>query len=240
MELYTGDSYEYMRTLKDKSIGVIVTDPPYGIGENNTKNMSRIRSNYKWRNPKAIDYGDYDWDSKPITHNEIAEILRCSCEQVIFGGNYYTLPPSSGWIVWDKKTSGDYADCELAWTSYDRAIRMFSYLWSGFKKQKPEKRYHPTQKPLALMLWVIENYTSANELVYDPYMGSGTTGVACQILGRPFIGGDRNPKYVAIAERRIAQAALQPGLFTASNNGRTLTGATAPEIQRPEQAELFK
>ena len=146
----------------------------------------------------------------------IAELLRVSREQVIFGGNYYTdmLPPSPSWIVWDKQNgANDFADCELAWTSHARAIRKFTWTWAGFIRQQPEERYHPTQKPLALMAWVIQNYTPQGATVFDPFMGSGTTGVACVRTGRRFIGCEIDPTYYAIAQRRIAEAQMQPPLF---------------------------
>lgn len=139
-----------------------------------------------------------------------------SAEQVIFGGNYYAdyLPASASWIVWDKVNGGnDFADCELAWTSHKKAVRQYTYMWNGMIKQIPEERYHPTQKPLSLMIWVIENYSKPNDLVFDPCAGSGTTAVACIKTGRRFIGCEINPAYFAIAQRRIEDAAAQPMLL---------------------------
>ena len=196
-----------MRTMPDKSVQVCVTDPPYGIGENRAKVMSRGKLS------APIDYGEFDWDAQPATAEQIDACRRVSQNQVIFGGNYFVLPLSSGWIVWDKLNSGDFADCELAWTSYKRAVRKFTYLWNGMIKEHPEKRFHPTQKPLALMLWVIENYTKPSDTVLDPFMGSGTTGVACVQLGRNFIGCEIDPGYFNIAEKRIHDALNQPDLF---------------------------
>jgi DNA modification methylase len=105
--------------------------------------------------------------------------------------------------------SGDFADCELAWTSHKKAVRKFAYMWNGMIKQKPEERYHPTQKPLALMLWVLENYTNEGNTIFDPFMGSGTTGVACVQTGRNFIGCEIDPGYFEIAKKRIEAAQLQ-------------------------------
>lgn len=202
--LYLGDCLDYMRTMEPGSVDAVITDPPYGINENNNKNLSR--SNIA----KSIDYGDFDWDKKPATKEQIDYCRKCSQSQVIFGGNYFHLPPSSGWVVWDKLNGkNDFSDCELAWTSYKRGVRIFRYLWNGMIKDKPEIRYHPTQKPLALMLWIIENYTSLGDLIFDPFMGSGTTGVAALQLGRRFIGCEIDPGYFAIAEKRIKQAAAQ-------------------------------
>jgi len=190
----------------------VITDPPYGIGENNTKNLSRVNNH---SNAKPIDYGAFDWDNRPATAEQIEELRRVSKNQVIFGGNYFALPPSPSWIVWNKLNSGDFADCELAWTSHKKAVRKIDYMWNGMIKQKPETRYHPTQKPLAVMKWIIENYSNPGDTILDPFMGSGTTGVACVQTGRNFIGIEIDPTYFAIAEKRIKDAQAQPLLFEA-------------------------
>ena len=205
VQLHLGDCLSVLPTLAAGSVDAVITDPPYGIGENNDRNMSRANA------AAAIDYGAFSWDSKRADPEAIANILRVSVSQVIFGGNYLAdlLPPSQGWIVWDKERTGDFADFEMAWTSHDRASKIFRYMWSGMIKAKPEKRFHPTQKPLALMEWVIENYTTRGDTVLDPFMGSGTTGVACMKLGRNFIGIEKDAGYFAIAKKRIEQAQAQ-------------------------------
>ena len=202
VELYCGDCLEIMKTMLDKSVDAVITDPPYGIG-------GVIGGN----NLADVKYESFDWDDKPATAEQIIELRRISNNQVIFGGNYFVLPPSSSWIVWDKLNSGNFADCELAWTSHKKAVRKFTYMWNGMIKQKPEKRFHPTQKPLALMKWVLENYTNPNDTILDPFMGSGTTGVACVQTGRNFIGIEIDPTYFAIAEKRIKDAQAQPLLL---------------------------
>jgi hypothetical protein len=192
---------------------IVVTDPPYGIGESSAKNSTRGRASAMIPRAYVHDYGDYHWDKK-LDRAYIDGLLQCSKDQVIFGGNYYAdwLPASSSWIVWDKLNSGDFADCELAWTSHKKAVRKFAYMWNGMIKQVPEERYHPTQKPLILMKWVIENYTQPGDTILDPFMGSGTTGVACMMTGRNFIGCEIDPTYFEIARRRIALAEMQPRL----------------------------
>jgi DNA modification methylase len=206
--LYHGDCLDILPTLG--KVDAVVTDPPYGIGESNERNLSRVQM----APPK--DYGSFSWDSERVNPATIELMLKVSQHQVIFGGNYYTdqLPPSSSWVVWDKMTSGDFADCEMAWTSHKRATRMFRYLWNGFRKQLAEERYHPTQKPLALLLWIVENYTTPGATVLDPFMGSGTTGVACVKTGRNFIGIEIDKGYFDIAQRRITDAQQQLHLFT--------------------------
>jgi DNA modification methylase len=208
VELYNVDCLEFMKTLPDKSVDAVITDPPYGIGECQDKVMSRGKL------AKPIDYGTFDWDKQPANQEQIDNCRRTSNNQVIFGGNYFVLPPSSSWIVWDKLNgNNDFADCELAWTSHKKAVRKFTYLWNGMIKQKPEERFHPTQKPLALMKWVIENYTKESDTIFDPFMGSGTTGVACVQTGRNFIGCEIDEGYFKIAQKRIKYAEQQMRLF---------------------------
>lgn len=203
--LICGDCLEILPTLEAGSVDAVITDPPYGIGETHVKNATRSKMVH------VKNYGEYSWDAKRVNLAIFPELFRVSREQVIFGGIYYTdvLPPSSSWIVWDKLNSGDFADCELAWTSHKKAVRKIAYMWNGCMKQHPEERNHPTQKPLQVMTWITERYTNPGDLVLDPFMGSGTTGVACAQLGRRFIGIEIDPDYFAIAEKRIAQARLQ-------------------------------
>jgi DNA modification methylase len=129
--------------------------------------------------------------------------------RVYWGGNYFAdyLPATMGWLYWEKRMGGDFADGELAWTSQHRALRQFSY----FKKNKGDE--HPTQKPVELMRWCIEMCKNQPDTILDPFMGSGTTGVAAIQLGRKFIGIEREPKYFDIACQRIEQAVAQGQLF---------------------------
>ena len=207
--LHLGDCLEYMKSMPDKSVDAVITDPPYGIGETNEKNMARGAL------APCRDYGHFDWDNKKVDDIYITELLRIGKEQVVFGGNYYTniLPPSSSWIIWDKQNTGDFADCELAWTSHKRAVRKVVWTWNGMIRRGNDIRVHPTQKPLGVMRWIIERYTTAGDTIFDPFMGSGTTGVAAIQLGRNFIGCEIDPDYFAIAEKRIKEAELQPQLF---------------------------
>lgn len=202
--LYLGDCLEVMKTLPDNSVDAVITDPPYGIGEQWKRNASRENL------AKPKDYMNYEWDRR-LSKSEIDELVRISNHQVIFGGNIYAnwLPSSTSWIVWDKLNSGDFSDCELAWTSHKKAVRKFTYLWNGMIKQKPEERFHPTQKPLALMKWIVENYTTESDTILDPFMGSGTTLVAAVQTGRKAIGIEIDETYYEIAKKRIQQAMLQ-------------------------------
>ena len=203
--LYLGDCMDILPTL-DK-VDAVITDPPYGINENSKK----VASRGNMAAPK--DYGDFDWDKAPPP-DELIELIRTKGKyQAFFGGNYFTLPPTSCWLVWDKLNGDDdFADCELAWTNWPKAVRRLQWRWNGMIRQGNEERFHPTQKPLEVMKWVIE-LCPKSETILDPFMGSGTTGVAAIQMGRKFVGIERDPKYFEIACKRIKLATSQPQLF---------------------------
>jgi site-specific DNA-methyltransferase (adenine-specific)/modification methylase len=203
--LYLGDCAEVLSIID--RVDAVITDPPYGINENSKK----VASRGNMAAPK--DYGDFDWDKAPPP-DELIELIRTKGKyQTFFGGNYFTLPPTSCWLVWDKLNGdNDFADCELAWTNWPKAVRRLQWRWNGMIRQGNEQRYHPTQKPLEVMKWVIE-LCPKSETILDPFMGSGTTGVAAIQMGRKFIGIEREPKYFEIACKRIQQAVDQPQLF---------------------------
>ncbi|MFH2109041.1 MAG: site-specific DNA-methyltransferase [Patescibacteria group bacterium] len=210
-KIYNMDCLTGMIALRP--FDVIVTDPPYGIGaaRNGTtggdvgfkKNGERSRNIVKVK-----DYGKQEWDIKKLPRIYLELMKYVSRHQVIFGGNYYGeyLGDTKSYIVWDKDNSGNFADCELAWTSYDRAVRKIKHRWNGMLQQnmkEKEYRQHPTQKPLPVMIEIIENYTNASDLVCDPFMGSGTTLVAAKSLERKAVGFEINPKYCIIAAERL-------------------------------------
>lgn len=183
----------------------LVTDPPYGIRESAGKNASRSCLGV------SRDYGDDGWDDS--TDEASVSLARgMSTHQIIFGGNYYHLPPSSCWLVWDKENgANDFADCELAWTNLRKAVRKLTFRWQGMLQQpgrQKELRDHPTQKPEPVMVWVISHVPDASLTILDPFAGSGTTGVAAKRLGRKAILIEREEKYCAVAARRLSQGAL--------------------------------
>jgi len=202
IDLRLGDCLEIMKSIPDKSIDLVLTDPPYGI--NVCKNGTVGGGNLA----KVKDYGKCEWDSKIPSRDYFKEMIRISHNQIIFGGNYFLeyLTNTPCFIVWDKNNTGNFADCELAWTSFKTATRQIKYTWNGFiqgNMKEKDYRQHPTQKPLSVMRWILEKYSENNQTILDPFMGSGTTGVACKELGRNFIGIEISEKYFKIAERRI-------------------------------------
>lgn len=208
--LYLGDCMDILPTL-DK-VDAVITDPPYGIGIDRSMAASSGTKSGGMMAKKGV-YVASGWDDAPMSL-ELAELIIGKGNQIIFwGGNYYGLPPSQCWLVWDKRVNGNFADCELAWTNMKKPVRKFEWMWNGMLRQGQEERNgHPTQKPLALMAWCIEQ-TENPKSILDPFMGSGTTGVAAIQMGRKFIGIEREPKYFEIACKRIEQAVAQPQLF---------------------------
>ena len=206
--LHLGDCLEFMRGLPDGAFDCVITDPPYGIGEDGGD--KKRRRHYK---PLVI-HEKKEWDKQRPQKIYFDEIIRVSKIQIIWGGDYFAdfLPPSMGWLYWDKLIGGDFSDGELAWTSRKRAVRSFSKSsFSGLRGGW--LREHPTQKPVSLMKWCLEiAELKPGAKVFDPFMGSGTTGVACMQTGRNFIGCEIDPDYFAIAQRRIAAAQMQPRL----------------------------
>lgn len=204
--LYLGDCLEILPTLG--KVDAVVTDPPYGIGEAAGKNKSRGNI------AVAKDYGDDQWDDVPVTPELMAAVRAAGRWNIIFGGNYYDLPAASCWLVWDKENgNNDFADCELAWTNLPKAVRRIKFMWNGMLRQNGEPRGdHPTQKPVGVMKWALGHLIDAHSVI-DPFMGSGTTGVACVALGLNFTGIEREQKYFDIACRRIEEAYRQPRLF---------------------------
>jgi site-specific DNA-methyltransferase (adenine-specific) len=180
-----GDCLETIRALDVGTITAVVTDPPYGIG--------RVwKGGFGGRWSKAMKSGRDKrnaWDAAVPSDETFAAILGLGVPTIIWGGNYFSLPPSRGWLVWTKpERNFSLAEAELAWTNIDTVIRVFDW------RRSDKNRTHPTQKPLALMKWCLEQLRlPAGSTVLDPYMGSGTTGVACLQMGLRFIGVDNDP-----------------------------------------------
>lgn len=200
-ELYLADCRDVLPTLG--RVDCVVTDPPYGIGYAAAPVVGKNRASQK--------YARSDWDALAP---DLAEVLACAPDAIIWGGNYFPLPISRGWLVWHKPDiAPSLSQVELAWTSLDRTAQHFVCPISSYGKERVETGGgHPTQKPLRLMEWCLGFLPNAHTIL-DPFMGSGTTGVACARLGRRFIGVEIEPRYFDIACRRIEEAYRQPRLF---------------------------
>ena len=218
IELLHTDCMEYMAGLPDKAFDLAIVDPPYGIGEDGRKDASRVRKSGRYATAPQ-GYAAGGWDSATPSDEYFAELRRVSSGQIVWGGNYFAMPASSGWIVWDKQTTGDFADCELAWTSFTKAVRKFEWLWSGFKMAVREQRIHPTQKPVALYRWLLKNYAKPGQRILDTHLGSGSIAIACDIEGFDLVGCEIDADYIKAARHRLAVHQSAPRLFEATPAG---------------------
>jgi site-specific DNA-methyltransferase (adenine-specific) len=196
--LYLGDCLEILPTLP--KVDAVITDPPYGIG------AGRM-SFGKWR---TFAMEKSDWDA---TAPDLSAVIALNVPTIVWGGNYFALPPSRCFLVWNKGAGfkgRDFAECEMAWTNIDANAREMTYdpLAGGDYRDKR----HPTQKPIGVMAWCLGRLPAAGSIL-DPFMGSGTTGVACVQLGRKFIGVEIQPRYFDIACERIENAQRQTSLL---------------------------
>lgn len=198
--LYLGDCAEVLPTLG--RVDAVVTDPPYGMADKLHAGQSS-----KWA--KLYEKNGFDWDIE--APSIVLELPKIAEFAIIWGGNFFPLPPSRSWLVWNKIVRNfSTSVCELAWTNLDRPIDAFDY---SHGQLATEGKNHPTQKPLGLMEWCIDKCKNNPQVILDPYMGSGTTGVAAVKMGRRFIGIEREPKYFEIAKQRIDAAQRQENLF---------------------------
>lgn len=198
--LYLGDCREILPTLAKHDN--VITDPPYGIAH---LWKGGFNEKHGWGKAKDESVTRNEWDDKPLSGELLEAILSSADQHVIWGGNYFDLPPSRCWYVWNKPERGfTLAEAELAWTNKDSIVRVYD------GPRSEPGRVHPTQKPVALMSWCVDKTKGS---ILDPFMGSGTTGVAAAKSGRPFTGIELEPKYFEIACRRIKAALDAPDMF---------------------------
>ena len=194
--LYLGDCRDILLTLP--KVDLVLTDPPYGIG--------KLMKGGTW-GAKEHNEGFLKWDLE-APHEIVSGLISMNVPSIIWGGNYFSVPPSRCWLLWNKVNAvPTMADMEMAWTNFDRPAKRIDL---------PVGRVefgHPTQKPIALIEWCLNLAPKTTFTVADPFMGSGTTGVACANLGKTFIGIEREPKYFDIACQRIENAYRQSRLF---------------------------
>ena len=205
--LYCGKNTEICPSLPSHDL--LLTDPPYGINENADKIKSRGKL------AKNIDYGKFYWDKEPASKDELSCGLSISKRAVVWGGNFFDLPPSSGWLVWDKLNGGsDFADAELAWTNLKMAVRIFKHRWMGMIRdsERDRKRVHPTQKPVALFIWCI-GFAKEAQTVLDTFAGSCTTAIACERLGKKWTCIEEDERWCEAGKKRIIHERQQLKLF---------------------------
>ena len=196
-EVFNTDCLEYMRTLPDKCFDICLADPPYGIKEDGKKNHSRSKL------AKAKEYTPKDWDTKAPDKEFFYELFRVCKNVIIFGANHFieNMPRqnASCWVVWDKENgNNDFADCELAWTSFPTAVRLFKFRWAGMLQGDmlhKEERVHPTQKPVALYAWLLNKFAKKGDRIFDPMMGSQSSRIAAYRLGFDYVGCELDKEY---------------------------------------------
>jgi site-specific DNA-methyltransferase (adenine-specific) len=204
----------FMETLPDKAFDLAIVDPPYGIGENGDRNESRgklaVAKDYK-----AFAGGDVD--APPVEY--FNELQRVSRNQIVWGANHFIdriAKPSPCWIVWDKENTGDFADCELAYTSFNTAVRKFKFTWNGMIQgdmKNKEARIHPTQKPVKLYEWLLTNYAKPGQRILDTHLGSMSSVIACNNLGYEMVGMELDEDYYASGCERAKNALRQVRMF---------------------------
>ena len=210
---YNTDCMEAMKEIPDNYFELAIVDPPYGIdvAKNGTVGGEKL-ANVK-------DYGKKNWDKQAPNEEYFNELIRVSKNQIIWGANHFIskIPfDSSCWIVWDKDNTGNFADCELAYTSFNTAVRKFKYRWNGMLQEKmknKEVRIHPTQKPAALYTWLLNNYAKQGDKILDTHVGSASSLIACHKAGFECVGFELDKDYFDMATKRLNEEKAQGNLF---------------------------
>lgn len=208
-EVYLMDCVAGMKEYPDKFFDLAICDPPYGIGD------EKLTSGGTWAN--KYKKGDASWDIRP-PYEYFLELFRVSRNQIIWGGNYFSeLPECRCFLIWDKVAHmGTMADCEFAWTSFDKNAKIFRHC-----RNTSEKRIHITQKPVRLYEWLLKNYAEKGQRILDTHLGSGSSRIAAYKMGFDFYGFEIDPDYFSLSEKRFKEAISMP-LFDAVPISRQL------------------
>ena len=214
---YNMDCIEGMKHFPDKYFDLAIVDPPYGSKVGKGGYMNNSVSGGIARRKK---YHLALWEQDRPSVDYFNELIRVSKNQIIWGGNYFCdlLETSQGWIVWDKVIPAGvaYADCELAWTSFDMATKMFTYRWSGMMQENmknKEDRIHPTQKPVALYEWLLNRYAKDGDIILDTHVGSASSLIACHKTNHKFVGFELDEHYYNLAKKRLDAELAQTTIF---------------------------
>ena len=203
VELLHVDCMEYMKGCEDNAFDLAIVDPPYGIGEDGGKFRDRKGGGHRVLPKKG-------WDKEPPTREYFNELFRISSNQIIWGSNHFIskfAKDSSGWIYWDKKMGGDFSDGELAWTSFSRPLKSYSFC------NKYHGKIHPTQKPVKLYQWLLDNYAEPRQKILDTHLGSGSSAIAAHYFGCDFVGCELDEDYYLAAVERFNKETAQGALF---------------------------
>jgi len=196
-----------LKKYNDNYFDFAIVDPPYGINVDNNKKDNLVMSKHKSKN----------WDKYPPTQEYWKELFRVSKNQIVWGGNYFPLPLKKGWICWDKVNplKGKFSDFELAWTSFLNCDRIYKQEWIGFgrKFREKESSIHPTQKPIDLYRWIIDNFTNEGDKILDTHLGSGSIAIACHYLNRNLMAYEIDKDYYEKACKRYKEKTMQQTMF---------------------------
>ena len=204
--IYHGNCLEIMPKLEP--VDLVLTDPPYGIGydkrQDEMADSGRVSNKGRWKK-----YND-NWDIK-VDLECFIEIEKISTNQIIWGGQYYDLPSNRKWLIWNKiqRSYQNFSDGEMAWTSFKSGLHIFDMSKIDAYVNKTDGKFHPTQKPVELFIWILKKFAKNTDTILDPFMGSGTTLIAAKQLNRKAIGIEIEEKYCEIAVRRLAQEVME-------------------------------
>ncbi len=210
LDLRRMDNMELMAQFPDKHFDLAIVDPPYGIGFDGDSTLGN-KPSAKWKAPaKSERYTKKSWDTPPPPEY-FTELRRVSRRQIIWGGNYFSLPSSGGWVVWAKGTAEgmSLSDAELAWTNAANNVKLVELLWSGFRKCEQTERFHPTQKPVALYRWLLANYAKPGQKILDTHLGSGSIAIACHYARLHLTACELDEDYFAASIARIKRETAQ-------------------------------
>ena len=226
IELLNVDCMDYMKTLEDKAFDLAIVDPPYGLGEAGKRSGTRSSKsgaqkfwgtkNTRGTEIKSAVFADKDWDNEPPSVEYFNELRRVSKNQIIWGANHFAARiniTSPAWVVWDKDNGeSNFADCELAYTSFPTVVRIFRYRWAGMLQgdmRNKEVRIHPTQKPVKLYSWLLARYAKKGQRILDTHVGSASSAIAAYYFGVDFVGCERDIDYYSAALKRVRDETAQ-------------------------------
>ena len=225
-EVYNTDCLTYMKGLPDKFFELAIVDPPYGIGEDGRKNNTRSKLAVSKNYSNNIQYDNY---SPPIEY--FNDLIRISKNQIIWGANHFInkIPyGSSCWIVWDKDNGmNDFADCELAYTSFKTSVRKFKWKWQGMLQEDMKHKdvlIHPNQKPVALYKWLLQKYAKQGDKIFDSHMGSQSSRIAAWDMGFDYYGCELDKEYFDAGNKRFEEFKLSQKLFSPQQMDNSITG----------------
>jgi len=216
IDLHNIDCMEYMKTCKDKEFDLAIVDPPYGIEINKSGRLGHYGGKGK------------KWDNEVPKDDYFKELSRVSKNQIIWGGNYFKMPPTRCFIIWDKKQPEDvsFASCEYAWTSFNQSAKTYY--------QRPQnadiERIHPTQKPVKLYQWLLSKYSKPGQRIIDTHFGSGSIAIACHYFGVDLVGCELDEDYFNAAKQRINDCTSQMDMFIINQRSLNKSATSVLEI----------